>query len=440
MIRKVFQAVSAVIADPELRRRLQHGVVWNIAAAVMNQGSTFALMLIVSNVLGRQQFGVYALVQSTVLLFGNAAQVSMGFTVTKFVAESRTSDRPRAARVLAVCGAIGAAAGLVASVVVWAGASFISSRVLEQPEVAPLLRIASPVVFFICVSSVCTGALIGLERYRRLGIVAAAGSLFYITAGALAAIEWSLSGVIAAVAAAYAVQTALLIVAVIRAAHGESLVLGRAVLRELFDDAGFLFTFALPSALTGFTLTLTLWTVNAVLARQPNGAVAVALFTAANTMRTIVLFVPVLFNSVGFSSVNNAWGSGDLVRYRRLFLVNVAGVTTTALAGAAFIALTAPWLLLAFGRNFAEARPALFILMVEAPLEALATSIYVLIQAHRRMWLSFLRIGLPRDALTIAATLLFVPLYGATGAALSFLAGSIAALLSVIVHTGRIVE
>jgi O-antigen/teichoic acid export membrane protein len=433
-VHQLIDAVAAVAADPVLRRRLQRGFVWNILATAFNQGSTFLLSLVAANLLGRERFGAYALIQSTLLLVGSVAQLAMGFTTTKYVAELRSSAPERAARIVAMCATIATLAGLAGAAIAWIFAPEIAALV-GQPSIAPLIRLGAPIIFFISLSSVCTGALAGFERFRAIAIVGAAGGTIYLAAGALGAIRWGLPGVIGGVAVAWAVQTALLAAAAWRAASRQSVVVGRRAFREMVAEHRVLLHFALPAALTGFTITPTVWIVNAVLARQPGGIAEVAIFSASNSLRILVILVPALLNGVGVALLNDAYGRGDETAYRRIFFVNVAAVTTTALVAMAVLMAGAPWALRAFGKGFVEGRGALIVLLASAPVEALWSAAFLVLQTHGRMWAVFLRISLPRDGSIVASTFLLVPRYGALGAGLAFLIGASVALFGVVVST-----
>ena len=83
-----------------LRSRFQTGVVFNLIGAVFNQGSTLAFSVIAANLLGRQTFGEYAMVQSTVVSLALIAQFAIPYTTTKYLAEFRAQDPERAGRIL----------------------------------------------------------------------------------------------------------------------------------------------------------------------------------------------------------------------------------------------------------------------------------------------------------------------------------------------------
>ena len=80
--------------------RLRQGIQWSALGTIINQGSTFIVSVIAARILGRETFGGYAIVLSTIVTLSNIAQLGMGYTTTKFVAELRETDRTRAGRVL----------------------------------------------------------------------------------------------------------------------------------------------------------------------------------------------------------------------------------------------------------------------------------------------------------------------------------------------------
>jgi len=416
--------LSPAAGEQVLRRRLQTGFLWNVIAAVFNQGSTLALGLLVSNLLGRERFGMYALLQSTMLLFANIAQFAMGITTTKYLAEFRSSDKPRAARIFAASLSIAAFAGVAASVIAWAAASRIADGILHRPELASLIRIGAPAIAFIVLAGVCSGALAGFENFRSIGRCGVISGIIYIGAGAIGAMRWGVAGVIASIVISSAIQAAILLALALREAKRQGVTPGVQAFREIFIEAPLMTSFAFPAALAGFSTVPTLWLVNAVLARAANGMAEVALFTAANWVRLMVMFIPYLISTVGSSVLNNYRGLGDDAGYRKTFWVNFAAVTLTTVAAAAAIMVASPLVMRAFGRDFVEGRGALIIIIAVTLPEAIGLAFFQIVQARGRMWGSLLCIALPRDSSIIISCLLLVPRYGAVGACLSFLIGA----------------
>src|SRR5262245_57584046 len=99
------------------RTRLLTAFSWNVAAALMLQGSVLLSSILVARFLGLAAFGMYSMVISTALTVAAIAQSGSGLVATKFVGES-IADPDKVGRILRMCRLLTLATGIVASVVV----------------------------------------------------------------------------------------------------------------------------------------------------------------------------------------------------------------------------------------------------------------------------------------------------------------------------------
>jgi len=204
--------------------------------------------------------------------------------------------------------------------------------------------------------------------------------------------------------------------------------------RRLGQEVGILLRFALPATLSGFVSLPTLWLANTFLVRQLGGYEQMALYSAANSFRMLVLFLPTVINGVGLSVLNNQRGIGDDSQFRRLFWANLRLAAASALLGALAVIVSGPWLLRVFGRSFNEAYPVLAMLMVATVFEAFGAAAYQVIQCETKIWLSLFAIVLPRDGTIALLSYFLTAPYGAVGLALAYtLAWTLALILHVYV-------
>jgi len=75
--------------DMSLRRRLLKGTALNLIAMSFNQGSTLVAAILVARLLKKQTFGEYAMVYATLLTAVAFAQLAIGYTASKYIAEYR---------------------------------------------------------------------------------------------------------------------------------------------------------------------------------------------------------------------------------------------------------------------------------------------------------------------------------------------------------------
>ena len=404
--------------EERVRTRMTRGVAWNAIGTAFNQGSTFLVNLVVAHLLTRAAFGQYAMIQTTLSVVAALAPLSTAYTATKYVAEYRQRDPARASRILGLCAAISGAMAILASLGLFVGAERVAVA-LKEPALAPGLMVAAVVMFFSVTNAFAIGALAGLESYPAIGRAGIASGLLYVLLSAGGAVEWGVPGALGGAAIAGFLQAAILWPVLIREAHRWSLRVDLAGARQ---ETTILLGFSLPAALNGFVSLPAIWMANAILARQPDGYQQMALFTAANSFRIIVLFIPNILNNVGMSVLNSQRGAGHEAQFRRLFWTNWFVTGGVVLLAGIVLAITGPWVLLLFGRDFRGAYSALLVLLVAALAESLALATFQVIQSQARIWWSFVGVVTPAYLTLLGAAAAFVPRGGAVGLAVAYLA------------------
>jgi O-antigen/teichoic acid export membrane protein len=399
-----------------LSSRLSEGVLWNFVGAVFTQGSVFLTNLVLARVLGKETFGEFAMIQSTLLTLTSVAQIATGFTVTKYVAEFRDVDKQRAGRVLGLCSMLTVATGLVASLLLVLGAPWLADHALNASHLYPQLMISASFVLFSVMNGYQIGALAGLERYRMISVGGAVLGGAHLAICWTATSLWSLEGAVGGLAVSALLRWVAYSSVLRRELDQHGITLRR---REALQERDVLFKFALPAALSGLTTTPALWLGNAFLVRQVDGYSEMAIYTAANNFRIMVLFLPTLLNGVTSSILNNQRGQGDFEGYRSMFLLNVKATVLSASVGAIAMSLLGEWAMQAFGSDFvgANVRFVISFMALSVVLETVGIAVYQLISTHGHMWLSFAAIALPRDILTVVTAYWLTSQYGAAGLA-----------------------
>lgn len=420
--------VTSPGAPETLRSRFQAGIGYNTLGAVFGQGSTFAVNIIVANLLGRDVFGQYAMVQSTLQALAIIAQFGSGYTAMKYVAEFRSIDPQRAGRIVGVLSSFAVLAATLAALTLLLASRWLATSVLKAPEIGGALGIGSVVLLFAVLNGFLMGALVGLESYRTLARVLVWGGVSYLVICASLAWLGGLNGAVAGLALSGGLQFVFFLVAV----RTECARQGIAI--RLRSDAGersILFRFTLPAGLSGITLMLAPWLAAAFLVRRPDGYAQMAIYSASFNLLQVVLFLPNISTNVGMSVINHS--ASNPAKYRQTFWINL-GITLVIVLGAVgAAALVGPTLLRLFGRDFAEGQVVLVILLIAAIPQGIAMALYQVIPSQSRMWLSFGAVALPRDALIVGLAYWLVATGGAQGLATAY---AIAWTSALIVITG----
>ncbi len=422
-------AGPALPAGPSLRHRLRAGIGWNLVGAVASQGVTFGVNLVVANVLGREVFGEFRLLQTTYVAGTLLAAFAMGTVTTKYVAESALTDPGRAGRILGACELFALAMGLLAAVALTLGAGPVAREVLQAPQLAGPLVMVAWAVMLGAFNSYLTGALAGLERFRALATAnLLSGALYLALCGPMAA--WAgLHGSVGALLGYSAVQAVLLRWMVARQVRAR----GLHVHRGDWGAVGQVAKLALPFALANLTLWPAQWLGQTFLARTEDGLAELGLYAAADNFRMFVVFLPFVVTNFHWSILNQQKGLNDARRFRKVFWFNTALNGGLVVVGALTIWLLGPWLLRLFGREFAGGQAILALLLLATLPEAMgiAFSLGPLVQG--RIWLYLAVMVLPRDAVRVVLAWQLCPRYGAAGLAIAYGAGWALALLTSLV-------
>jgi len=401
---------------------MARGILWNIIGTGTLQGSTFLINIAVANLLGRRVFGEYAIVQSTAVLFISVVQWATGYTTTKYLAEFRSIDPLRAGRLLGMLAVVSGCLGGGLALFLLVSAQSLAIHALMNPELSTPLTIASAGVFFGVANVFLIGALAGLESYPAIGkaglitttstvLACVIGAKTYGLAGAI--VGWVLGGMIQSVIFGKVVVSET-------ARHGIAMEFG-----GIRAESDLLMRYSVPVALSGLVTLPAIWVANTLLVRQPGGYDAMAVFTAANSFRIIVVFLPSIVNSVSLSLLNNQRGLGDERRFRRIFWFNVGAAAAVAASAATAISLFGPFLLKVFGREFvAGGYPVLLVLMAATVPESLANAMLQLVHSREQSWRALRGVTIPAFGTLVVMAWLLTPIAGALGLAWAYLAAS----------------
>jgi O-antigen/teichoic acid export membrane protein len=365
--------------------RFLQGVSWNTAASILSQGSVLIGTVIMARLLGAESFGIFSMVQSTALVLVTMISGGMNVTTSKLTSElAGRKDWARLGSTAALCLMTALVLSFLFATALWfSSGSMASMLYITSSNAAMLLKLSSIYVFFWSIWWCQTGILSGLEAFSRLTaiqLVQAVLSLLLVTV-----MTWlyQLPGATAAWVLSAVTSVALHQWAIHRELRARNTALS---IRGGWKERRVLLTSALPASLSGMIPSIALWLNNAILVRQAGGLEQMAMFQAANVLRNLILFVPLLLTRVTSAMLSNLLGGGDQAGYHRIARLHTAVSFGAALVVALVVAVGSPYLFQLFGSEFEGAQQVLLILSASAILETLASSFYQPIFALGRMW------------------------------------------------------
>lgn len=411
--------------------RLLGSFSWAVLSTLAMQGSVLVSSLLVARLIGIEDFGIYSVLVSTALTVAAVAQGGLGLVNTKFVAEQLHSDLAGVARTLHMSGRFTLWAGGVATCLLFVASPFIAVTILHKPQVEPLVRLVAVAVLFQTIATAHLGALQGFGAFEVLGRTSLISGVLFVLSCAAGAWLGGAGGALTGFSCACAIRSFLLYWA-LRKVQAE-LRVPPVHVQPGASEWRKLLSFALPAGISSLVTLPSLWGVTALVARQPDGLVWAGLFAVAHQLRTAVLQLPVLLNSVSFSVLSRLRGRGDVQAARHVFWTNVACCIGFALAIIGVLTILIDPVLKLYGPEFVRGRELVILLLVAIVPEIIGICAYQLIQISGAMWRSLFFIVGPRDVLYFILAAILLPWLGLIGAGwaylIAYLFGCVATIL-----------
>lgn len=268
--------------------RLAKGALWSLCGTAISRGMMLASLIIVARMLGKEGFGEFGIIKSTVGMLGVFAGFGLGLTANKHIAEFRDKDNEKAGRILSLSGFVAVFTGVIMGLLLVLFGPWLAKNTLAAPHLGGLLKIAALILFFEAINGAQTGALAGFEAFKaiaRVNFVVGIITFPLMVGGVYFA---GLKGAVWALVVTRILNWLLNHLALRQEAAQASVPFNiSACLREY----PILFAFSFPAFLSSAMVGPVRWGVSALLVNQPNGYGEMGIFNAAYSFQQFLLFL-----------------------------------------------------------------------------------------------------------------------------------------------------
>ncbi len=367
--------------------RLAKGVFWSMAGTVISRGLMLVASILVAQILGKEVFGEYGIIRSTVMMLGVFAGLGLGLTATKHVAEFRTSDPARAGRIIALSGLVATGAGGLMTLALFTFAPWLSAHMLNAPHLSSLLQIGCLLLLLDTLNGVQTGVLAGFEAFRTIAIVnfAIGISAFPLIVGG--ACFGGLEGIIWGLVVSQAVNLILNYLAIRRECRKANISLRFSDFRQ---EYGILCGFSLPALLAGVLVPTVAWLCNAMLVNRPNGYAEMGIFNASYQWFLLLLFLPSMIQRVLLPVMSERIAADDVEHVARLLTKLIRTMALLMTPAVLMLVMASPYIMGLYGDGFRDHWPVLAVTLATGFLFVLQAPVGSFIVASGRMWVAFL--------------------------------------------------
>ncbi|MBQ7691374.1 MAG: oligosaccharide flippase family protein [Muribaculaceae bacterium] len=368
------------MGQSDIATRMAGGAFWSVCGTSLARLFTLVAGIVCSLILGKEVYGQYGMVKSTVMTFMNVGGYFLSVTATKYIAEYRREhDARRMSSVYYVTNGFAVVVGAVMALVLLLCAGPLAD-LLKSPEMASMLRLSSFIVLLVVVNIAQEGVITGFEDFFGRAVVQVVGCAVQAVAMIAGCWLWGLMGGIVGFGVGFLCIALMNKVRINRDLRAEHVVLNWRDVHN--EDFKILVSFSLPSLLMAIFFVPVFFVLRIWLKRFGDFA-DVADFEVSYQWFMLILFIP---NAVGtmilpiLTSLNN-----DGSHFRRVQKYSLLINGSVAAVVALLLAILSPWIFQLYGKGYTNPMP-LVVLSVTSVFAALTTVLGYSITSKGRMW------------------------------------------------------
>ena len=370
-----------------LARRFLGGAAWSVLGAVVSSGVTLLMLMLVARLLGKEIYGQFVVIQSTLSMVGVFAGFGIGAAATRYAAELRLRDTIRLGHILTLAERTVLGFGLIASMGLVLGSGWMAAHLLNAPQLRVPLAVAAIAVCFTALDSYQKSVLIGFEAMRAFAIGTVTGVIIGFPIMLLAASHYGLMGVAVAIVVNAFLQASISRYQMTRELRKFGV---KRNAEGCLSEWPILWHFAFPALLAGAMVGPAHWAAQALLANTPNGYAELAVLGIAMQWFNVIMFVPGTAGRVVLPILTDHVTNNDYGNSRKILLYAMSANALFAVPLAVIIGVLSPYIMSLYGKNFENDYMPLIIAVMTAALLAIQTPVGNLLAASSRMWLGAL--------------------------------------------------
>ena len=407
----------------DIGKRIASGAFWSFTGTALAKLIVLISGIVCARILGKELYGEFGMVRSTINMFVALGTAGLGMTATKYIAEFRQNSKERIASIFFITNGFALLTGLVITILVLCLAEFLASYTLNSPHLVDAIRVGALLLFITVINGAQTGTLSGMENFKAIAINTFIASIFESTLMILGAYYYGVIGAILGYGLGFVSLYITNHISIRRdlKAHGVD------IDWKLFNkgDLSLLYKFSLPAMLSSLLIAPTYWIARTMLVND-SGFEELAIYEAAEQLRVIILLVPVAVGQIVLPILSSIVND-DNRKYWKVLKINILINLVVSLVIVLLVALFSRYIMSAYGEGFDDTTT-LIVLSSSAIFSAVSNVVGSAIASRAKMWVGFI-FNMIWAILVIAFTKIFLGMgYGALAIALSF-------LCSYILHT-----
>jgi len=343
--------------------------------------------IIVARILGKEGFGEFGIIQSTLGMFGIFAGFSAGVTATKYIAEFRNKDRQRAGQILSLCIIVAILTGFLMTIVLMILGPWLCSYTLAAPHLKGALRLSALTLLLGAVTGCETGILAGFEAFKSIARINVITGVLSFPIMIACVYLGGLYGAFLGLIVINLIGLLLNHLALHAEIKGSGMSMG---FKDCYKEWPILLKFSLPTVLSTLVVVPINWACTAMLVNQPNGYAEMGIFNAANQWFMALLLLPIVMGQTVLPILSERLAVGDKVSCTKILSFSIKINSFVIMPLVLIGCVTSQFIMRFYGTSFADSWPTLIVVLLTGGLLAIQTPVGHIIAASGRMWIGWL--------------------------------------------------
>lgn len=385
--------------------KLINGSFWSVLGAIIFRGSSLISAIFVARIIGKESFGQFGIIQSTVGTLAVLIGLGIGMTSTKYIAEYRENDLEKLSKILSLLLIITYVGAFSVTILINIFKEFVALNLLGSLNLSQHIFIASTIIFFNIINSVQTSTLSGFEAFKiitKINIITGAASFPTML---VFTYFYGLFGTLTAISLISFLTWILNVFYTLKKFKSYGIHFN---LNKSKDAVNVLKSYTLPATLSGALPTI--WIGNIILVNSSESYSGMAYLNIANNWHTLVMFLPLSIGPVILSLLSNK-NKSDKKEYWQIVKVSLFLNTIITVVTTIIIFFLSDIIVSFYGEGYKEAKYLLVLMTSVTILKSINHVIGQVIATASSMWLGF-GLNFIWGIVYLGVTIVFVDKYG----------------------------
>lgn len=402
------------IKERTLTSKFLKDSLWSVFGSGMGYGMMLLAGIVIARFLGKDLYGEYGFVKTTMFQFAAFATLGLGYTSTKFVAEYKKKDATQTAPIINASINITLITSCIVASAILVFANPLA-KFLKEPTMTLALRALAIVVILKALSTTQFGILAGLGRFKDIAKINAASGFALLIACIPLTYIFSLNGSLISLVLSQALCLILNFIAI------------RKSCRCVFSakkNKNYVWTitrFSLPVAMQELTFALSQWLGILIIGRFGTFG-EIGLYTASDMWNSVILIIPSMLSNVIISHLSS--NTDNIEKQKRnvnmMLLVNLA----CTIIPFALVTVASPLIIAMYGHTFADMQPVLRIITCSSIFICCSNVLSAELLSQGATWTLF-AIRSTRDFLIVTIGYVLITLHNGINAAQNYATSSL---------------